>query len=123
MTFSENGRRDAEEFFKYACWCMENDIYETIPRQTVTASHLPVSPAEYDEDVMGRDKGLEKSGDVVIVTDCARDDKQLNDMISRFRAVLRHKSRVVNISEYPFHGGCMGCFNCAVSGKCISLLK
>jgi len=42
---------------------------------------------------------------VVIVTDCAKDDKQLNDMIDRFRAVLNYKSRVVNISEYPFREG------------------
>ena len=26
---------------------------------------------------------------------------------------------MVNIREYPFKGGCLGCFNCAVSGKCI----
>jgi len=25
----------------------------------------------------------------------------------------------VNISEYPFQGGCLGCFNCAASGKCV----
>jgi multimeric flavodoxin WrbA len=40
-------------------------------------------------------------------------------MIDRFRAVLPRKSRVINIREYPFRGGCLGCFNCAVSGKCV----
>ncbi len=55
----------------------------------------------------------------MIVTDCAKNDKQLNDMIERFRAVLKIKSRVVNISDYPFHGGCLGCFNCAATGKCV----
>lgn len=40
-------------------------------------------------------------------------------MIARFQAVLPYKTRIVNIREYPFQGGCLGCFNCAVSGKCI----
>ncbi len=57
--------------------------------------------------------------DVVIVTDCRPEDAQLQGMIARFRAVLPLRSRVVNIREYPFSGGCLGCFNCAVSGKCI----
>jgi hypothetical protein len=29
------------------------------------------------------------------------------------------KCRVVNIAEYPIKGGCLGCFKCAVSGKCV----
>ena len=40
-------------------------------------------------------------------------------MIARFQNKLNRKSRVVNIREYQFKGGCLGCFNCAVSGKCI----
>jgi len=66
------------------------------------------------EETMG-----EKTGDVVIVTDCAEDDPQLGAMIERFRRVVRRSTRVVNIREYPFTGGCLGCFRCAVSGKCV----
>jgi hypothetical protein len=61
----------------------------------------------------------EKEGDVVIVTDVGADNTQLAAMIARFRAVFPRKTRVVNLREYPFKGGCLGCFGCAVSGKCI----
>lgn len=108
---TENGRKEAREFFRYVCWCVEHDIYETLPKNPVVSAHLPVGTAASSQD--------KKSGDVVIVTDCAKNDKQLNDMIERFRAVLKIKSRVVNISDYPFHGGCLGCFNCAAMGKCV----
>jgi len=108
---TENGRKAAKEFFDYVCWCVKNDIYEIIPKRAAAPAHLPVGEVP--------SSGDEKSGDVVIVTDCGKDDKQLNDMINRFRAVLKHKSPIVNISEYPFHGGCLGCFNCAVSEKCV----
>lgn len=108
---TEDGRKTAKEFFEFVCWSMENDIYETIPQNAVTSAHVPVSTVTSSEDG--------KSGDVVIVTDCAKDDKQLKDMINRFQAVVKHKSRIVNISEYHFRGGCLGCFNCAASGKCV----
>ncbi|HHV28219.1 NAD(P)H-dependent oxidoreductase [Acetivibrio mesophilus] len=108
---TEDGRKTAKEFFEYVCWSMKHDVYETIPKGTMAPTHLPISPVTSSQD--------KKSGDVVIITDCAKDDKQLSDMIDRFRAVLKYKSRIVNISQYPFHGGCLGCFNCAATGKCI----
>ncbi len=108
---TDNGRKAAKDFFEYVCWSMEHDAYETIPKSQGAPAHIPV-----DSYTSARD---EKSGDVVIVTDCTKNDKQLNDMINRFSAVLKHKSRIVNIAEYPFRGGCLGCFNCASTGKCI----
>lgn len=108
---TEDGQKAAFEFFEYVSWCMENDVYETIPEHAAAPAHLPVSTAAPCTD--------KKDGDVVIVTDCSKYDRQLNDMIDRFRAVLKSKSRIVNISEYPFSGGCLGCFNCAVAGKCV----
>lgn len=56
---------------------------------------------------------------VVIVTDALPEDVRLHNMIARFQAVLPFESRIVNIREYPFQEGCLGCFHCAVSGKCI----
>ena len=40
-------------------------------------------------------------------------------MIRRFRIVIPYKTRVFYIREYPFNAGCLGCFKCAVSGKCV----
>ena len=108
---TEDGQKTAKEFFDYVCWCMEHDLFETIPKCQAAPTHLPVSSCASTLE--------EKSGDIVIVTDCGKDDKQLNAMINRFRAVLKYKSRIVNIAEYPFSGGCLGCFNCASTGKCI----
>lgn len=108
---TENGQKAAREFFQYVLWCIENDVYEVIPKHPVAPAHIPVGTYSEKQDI--------KSGDIVIVTDCQRDDKQLNDIIERFRAALKYKSRIVNIYEYPFSGGCLGCFNCAISEKCI----
>ena len=107
---SEKGRKEACDFLDYAVWCAENGYCEPANTYAVPALHNPVSVPE---------SSGEKSGDVVIVTDCEEDNEQLADMIARFRAVLPLATRVVNLREYPFKGGCLGCFNCAVSGKCV----
>ncbi len=106
----EKGQTEALDFFRYLCWSVEHDSFEPVSARVTPAKRLPVSVPE----ITG-----EKSGDVVIVTDCEPDNAQLQAMIDRFRAVLPRTTRVVNIREYPLRGGCLGCFSCAVSGKCI----
>ena len=108
---SEKGRKEAEDFFEYVCWCTENESYETAPEKPHPSKNMPVFVPENCTE--------EKSGEVVIITDCREGDKNLKAMIERFCAVLPKKTKIVNISEYPFSAGCLGCFSCAVSGKCV----
>ena len=108
---AEKGRKEAEAFFQFLCWSVEHDIYEPLPRPLPAAACHPVCVPEMPD--------TEKTGDVVIVADLRQGDTQLENMIDRFRAVMPRKTRVVNIREYPFRGGCLGCFNCAVSEKCV----
>ena len=113
----EKGQKEAKEFLKYVFWSMKNGVYEALPvkqEETVTLKSVTVPEDNCME---------EKNGDVVIVTDCEETNLQLQNMIERFRRVFPRKTRVVNIREYPFIGGCLGCFNCAVSGKCIYIDK
>ena len=107
----EKGQKEARDFLSFVCWSVENDRYEPFPAPLGTPAHKSVTvPAEGCE---------EKRGDVVIITDCEENDTQLSAMIDRFRAVFPRKTRVVNLREYPFRGGCLGCFHCAADGKCI----
>jgi len=107
----EKGQREARDFFSYVLMCMEGGIFEPPMHAAADTLRQPVHPAET--------AGTEKPGDVVIITDCEKENTQLQAMIERFRAVLPLSSRVVNIREYPFAGGCLGCFNCAITGKCV----
>ncbi len=106
------GQTDAKKFFSYVLWCVKHDSYEPLPAPQAPFVPVPVTQPEPEKKALG-DKH------VAIVTDCEKDNTQLQDMIHRFQAVLPHESRVINIREYPFRGGCLGCFNCAVSGKCV----
>ena len=115
----EKGRKDAKAFLKFVFWSMKNNVYEALPvKETGTVQLKSVTVPEN-----GSIAEEEKIGDVVIVTDCEDENIQLQNMIARFRKVFPRKTRVVNIRKYPFIGGCLGCFNCAVSGKCIYIDK
>ncbi len=106
---TEKGQKEAKEFFEYLLWSVRQDLYEPVP-QPVPEKEAPMAAVP--------ESSGEKQGDVVIITDC-REDPALEAMIGRFRVVVNRKTRVVNLWEFPFKGGCLGCFNCAVSGKCI----
>ncbi len=108
---TDKGQQEARNFLAYVLQCVSKDRYEPIPEKPATPCHRSVTVPQTGEG--------EKPGDVVIITTCREDDIQLQSMIRRFRAVFPRKTRVVNLLQYPFRGGCLGCFNCAISGKCI----
>ncbi len=135
----EKGQKEAVEFWKYLLFCMEKDIYEALPQAVVRPELVMTSvPEAAKTDVPETVKtvneaqvqkvtitnpgtGTSVAGhkEVVIITDCEAGNTALENMIARFQKSLSCASRIVNIREYPFRGGCLGCFNCAVSGKCI----
>lgn len=108
---TEKGRKEAESFWEHFCWCAEKNYYEPVPPVLPAAEPVPVTPVESDSD--------KKPGDVVIIADLSPEDTQLAAMIARFRSQLPYATRVVNLQQYPFRGGCLGCFRCAADGKCV----
>ena len=110
---NEQGRKDAEKFFERFLWAVGEGIYQhkhaADRRYMQTAATIP--------EVQAADMHTDK--DIVIITDNIDAESNLSRMIGRFRAVLPYQTRVVNISEYPLAGGCLGCFRCAVSEKCV----
>jgi len=108
---TEKGRQEAENWWKTFLWKAEKGFFEPSLLLKGQTASVPVTVPE--ENFEG------KPGDVVIIADIAPEDTQLAGMVSRFRSVLPYGTRVVNLREYPFKGGCLGCFRCAVSGKCV----
>ncbi len=90
---SDNGQRQLVDFWKY-----------------VHFRHL-----QY----IGVETTVQQGGfDIAIVTDC-KGNPELAEMIEKFRDVTPAKTSVINIADFKFNGGCVGCFNCAADGTCI----
>lgn len=108
----EKGRNDAEKFFERFIWAVNEEIYTSAPAKTCTYSQ--VAPTLAAESSNKKD-----DKDIIILTDETNPESNLSKMIDRFRNVFGYKTRIVNISEFPLAGGCLGCFRCAVSEKCV----
>ena len=108
---TKKGQQEAENWFKHLLWSIRQGYCEPFFPAPAAAAPVPVTVPEAGSS--------EKPGDVVIIADLKEGDSQLAGMIARFQEKLPYASRVVNIREYPFQGGCLGCFRCAVSGKCV----
>ena len=108
---TEKGRTEAEKFFEFFLWSAENSVFEKPVTNVITYSPVAPTPGVCSE--------KSDKFDIVIVTDLIDKDSRLAAMIERFRNVFSYTTRVINIAEYPLAGGCLGCFNCAVSGKCV----
>jgi hypothetical protein len=109
---SEKGQSDAEKFFDRFLWSVKEGVYTEKAASEAEFSPIPATVPEQFSD-------KKKGKDVLILTDNTNEKSALAAMISRFRAVFPYETRVVNISEYPLAGGCLGCFRCAVSEKCV----
>lgn len=109
---TDQGQQDAQNFFEQLMFSCEHGGFVTPSVQA------PERKKEIYQSVLSSvPKSTEK--DVVIVTNCAPEDENLQNMIADFRAALPLESRVVNLREFPFDGGCLGCFGCAITGKCV----
>lgn len=64
-------------------------------------------------------KERDKKYRIVIVTDCTKENERLRRMIIDFRKALPYESHVVNLQNFDFQGGCLGCFHCAADGTCV----
>lgn len=108
---TEQGRIDAKKFFEFVCHCMKKGIYE---ESSVEGESVK---GEYKASLAESEK---KSGkETVIVADIAEGDESLMAMIEDFRRAYPYPTRLVNIREFKFLGGCISCFSCAKDGTCI----
>jgi len=108
----EDGRRELEAFLEYAVYCAENGLYEQAPPRPAAAVSAPyVSTLEPCEKRDGFD--------TVILADLREGDESLRALIRDFTAVYPFRTRFVNLADFPFRGGCLGCLNCTLSGRCV----
>lgn len=107
---SDKGQKEARDFFEYVVWSVENNHYEAFP--------ITMEPKRLVDVHIPETSCTQRKGNVIIITDL-KDDMELENMIVRFQRVLPIQSKVINLNDIRIDGGCLGCFNCAVDGKCI----
>lgn len=111
---SGKGQRHLRDFFGRLCFGVDQQL----PAYSGTV------PAEVHDFCFEREEPVrtvcsDDSGDTVIVTDCRKDNRGLNNMIASFIDAYPGSVRLVNINDFAFKGGCLGCFQCSVTADCV----
>ena len=107
----QDGQEYVKNFFNFVTHCIENNIFE---EGVITDSTID---EKYSKELSFVEKNETK--EISIVADIEDDDHRLIAMIEEFVAGFPYKVKIYNIRKFEFAGGCLGCFNCAASGKCI----
>ncbi len=105
------GQHEADCFFEKLMFDIENNIYE--PAKIATKK----SQSNYKAHLHPHLK--KEKANIVLVTNIANNDENLRNMIDEVKNVSPYTINEINIREYPFQGGCLGCFHCTISEKCI----
>ena len=106
------GRKEAEMFFDQLLFTCQHGPFLPPPVQAPARERAVYQPVLAPVP--------KKAGkDVVLVTNCAPEDQNLANMIADVQAALPYPVRIVNVRQFPFSGGCLGCLNCAVTGACV----
>ncbi len=108
----EQGRKDAEDFFRFVLWRKERGLSE--PKRCVPKAFTPVPLSEDARPAML------SGGRVAVVADFDPEtDGPVRALVARFLRVAPFETTLVNLREFPFAGGCLGCFRCAANGTCV----
>ena len=110
---TEKGRKQAIDWFEFMLWKLSRKKFKRPP---VTPGSDRVSKIAGPA---GNDSPKNTAKRAVIVADLLPEDTTLKAMIDRFRDVFPYECDVINIEDFPFMGGCLSCFNCAATGKCV----
>ncbi len=107
------GRKEAEDFFRFILWRREHGYAE--PKSSGEPKpYTPVPP------IGAGTRAEEKRGRVAIVADFDPNAKEpVRDLVGRFTDVAPFETTLINLREFPFAGGCLGCFKCAANGTCV----
>ena len=122
----DRGRHEAMTFFARTLWAVRKGLRDDLPAAAVRPANAKPGDEQAacapDSPTASKPKKAKKKlseGRIVIVTDLAESNTSLAAMIRRFRAVSPYETDVVNLRDFPFAGGCLGCFHCAADGTCI----
>ncbi len=106
------GQKQAVDWMKFVLWKMERKEFVSDIR--LTGSYVPGRAS-----VPGEPASKKEGKRAVVVADFREGDESLHAMVDRFVSVFPYEVDVIDIGKFPFGGGCLSCFNCATTGKCV----
>lgn len=107
----ERGRKELLDWMKMTEFRIEMGIFRARKERAIEVQR------KYEAKLDNIPKTGKKK--ISIVTNVEDNDSSLQNMIEDFRRSIPYEATVFNIGKFPFSGGCLGCFGCAKTGKCV----
>ncbi len=107
---TEKGQKQADCYFSKVLFDIKHDIYQYHPMEQK-------EPLTYEATLPSCVKTGTK--DVVLLTNIAEGDETLRNMMEDFKASCIHSVREINLRDFPFSAGCLGCLQCATTATCV----
>lgn len=109
----KKGQDEAKQFAQSLLFQVEHNLYCQEPKPIT----LPVTPYKRSIPDSAEAKA---NGNVVLVTNVDRTTQtNLSNMIDDFKATFPYQVEEVNIRDFKFQGGCLGCMQCSFNGNCV----
>ncbi len=107
----EEGQKALTSYFERTLWAVDNNIVEKRSKREEITLPLP-----QEIEAQG-----EKKGDniVTIVADYTYNRERLSRLVENFKSLFPYRTKVVELQNFSFRGGCLGCLKCALEGKCV----
>ena len=110
---SEKGRQEALSFFRFVLRSMEQGWEEPVPVRPEAGELKTAAAAAEKLDIPAPKR-------IVIVADFSHSPEgRLRAMCQRLQNRLPCETEIVSLQDFPFKGGCLGCFHCASGGQCV----
>lgn len=109
---TKQGQQEARMFFDQTMFAIEHQMFQPAP-PAQPKKERPLYLPQLEE------AAKNKNYDIAIVTNVEDGDQNLNNMIADLQKTLPCPSRIINLRKFPFAGGCLGCFGCAITGNCV----
>lgn len=109
------GQKKLDDFVGEIKFTLLNQMIDIKPYKSTKKEKI----IALNEQVVNVKEKENKDYSIVLVTDNKYATSNLGKMISWFIKMMPYNVEVVNIMDIKFKGGCLGCFHCAIEGKCI----
>ncbi len=107
----ENRRKELKVFF-------ENLLEFANEGLTTSKLYNSVSKSNFGYSAGVTDKVIDTNKKIVIITDVAKEDVNLNEMINKYKSCIKGPVEILNINDVDIKA-CLGCCKCGAENKCV----
>ena len=119
----EKGQKEAVDFWNLIHFRAENNLVEDLPgiatKKTLNNPAKSESTDDATPEIIESKILANSKYTACVVTDLRPGDNELASLIKNFRDTFLGSVKIVNLRTIRMDGGCLGCLNCAITGKCV----